>query len=113
MAAVKWDLSTRFAPRGEEGIATTKEPTVPWADISVSGSSCPKSDGVEMKVEADHQSIQMGYDDEHQAEDGGAMQEGNTHSTGVASEQSEERGVVGRSDVRNDAKAPCVESRRR
>ena len=43
-----------------------------------------------MEVEADHQSIQNGYGDEHQAEDGEAMQEDNTHSNGVASEQSEE-----------------------
>ena len=41
------------------------------------------------------------------------MQEDNTHLTGVASEQSEEpeQGAVGGSDVRNDAKAPCVEGR--
>jgi len=64
-------------------------------------------------VEADHQNIQTGYGDEYQAEDEKAMQEDNTHSTGVASEQSEEpeRGAVGGSEVRNDAKAPCVEGR--
>jgi len=41
------------------------------------------------------------------------MQEDNTNSTGVASEQSEdpERGAVGGSDVRNSAKAPCVAGR--
>ena len=63
--------------------------------------------------EADHQSTQTGYDDERRAEDGEAMQTDNTHSTGVASEQSEEpeRGAVGGSDVRNDTKAPCVEGR--
>ena len=39
------------------------------------------------------------------------MQEDNTNSTGLASEKSEapERGAVGESDVRNNAKAPCVE----
>ena len=63
--------------------------------------------------EADEQSIRTGYGDEHQAEDGEVMQQDNTHSTGVASEQSAEpeRGAVGGSDVRNDAKAPCVEGR--
>ena len=63
--------------------------------------------------EADEQSVQTGYGDEHQAEDGEVMQQDNTHSTGVASEQSAEpeRGAVGGSDVRNDAKAPCVEGR--
>ena len=41
------------------------------------------------------------------------MQEDNTHSTGVASEHSEEpeRGAVGGSDIRNNAKAPCVARR--
>jgi hypothetical protein len=41
------------------------------------------------------------------------MQEDNTHSAGVASEQSEEpeEGAVGRSDFRNDAKVPCVVGR--
>jgi len=41
------------------------------------------------------------------------MQEDNTHSTGVASEQCEEleQRAVGGSNVRNDAKAPCVEGR--
>jgi len=64
--------------------------------------------------EADQQSIKMGYGDERQAEYEEEVQEDNMHSTGVASEQSEEpeRGAVGGSDVRNDAKAPCVEGRR-
>ena len=55
----------------------------------------------------------MGYGDERRAEDGEAMQTDNTPSTGAAPEQSEEleRGAVGGSDVRNDAKAPCVERR--
>jgi len=41
------------------------------------------------------------------------MQEDNTHSSGIASEQSEEpaRCAVGGCDVRNNAKAPCVEGR--
>ena len=62
---------------------------------------------------ADQQSIQTGFGDEHQAEDEEAMQEDNTNSIGVASEQSDEteRGAVGGSDVRNNAKAPCVEGR--
>jgi len=62
---------------------------------------------------ADQQSIQTGFGDEHQAEDEEAMQEDNRNSIGVASEQSDEteRGAVGGSDVRNNAKAPCVEGR--
>ena len=102
-----------MAPRGEEwGVETTKEPTVPWADIAVSVNWSSWSDGRE-KEEADQQSIQTGYGDKHQAEDVEEMREDNTHSTGVASEQSEEpeRGAVGGSDVRNNVKAPCVEGR--
>ena len=57
--------------------------------------------------------MQTGYGDEHRADDEEAMHEGNTNSTGVASEQSEETevGAVGGSDVRNNAKAPCVDGR--
>jgi len=60
--------------------------------------------------EADHQSTETGYGDEHQAENGEVMQEDNKQSTGVASEQSEEpeQGGLGGSDVRNDAKAPAL-----
>jgi len=96
--------------RRRVGIETTKEPTVSWTDIAVIGNRSPRSDGGK---DADQQSIQTSYGDEHQAEDGEAMQEDNTHSTGIASEQSEEpeRGAVGGSDVRNNAKAPCVEGR--
>jgi len=94
------------------GFETTKDPKASWTDIAVIGNRCPRTDrGVEK--EADQQSIQTGYDDEHQAEDGEAMQEDNTHSTGVAPELSEETelGAVGGSDIRNNAKAPCVEGR--
>ena len=96
------------------GVETTKEPTVSWADIVVSGNRCPRSDGGVKEKEADQQSTQSGCDDEHQAEDEEAMQEDTTNSTGVASEQSDEpeRGAVGGSDVRNNAKAPCVEGDR-
>jgi len=92
------------------GVETTKEPTVSWADTAVSGNMSPRSDGGEKEEEADQQNIQTGYGDEHQAEDGEAMQEDNTHSTGVASGQSEEpqRDAVGGSDVRNNAKAPAL-----
>jgi len=92
---------------------TTKEPTVSWPDIAVSGNRSPMSDGLEKEEEADQQTIQTGYGDEHQAEDGETMQEDNTHSTGVASQQSEEteRGGVGGSDVRNNGKALCVAGR--
>jgi len=78
-----------------------------------SGTGSPRSDGGEKEEEVDHQSTQTGYGDEHQAENREAMQEDNTHSTGVASEHSEEpeQGAVGRSDVRNDAKAPCIDGR--
>ena len=51
------------------GIETTKEPTVSWVDIAVSGNRSPRSDGG-VKEETDQQSIQTGYGDEHQAEDG-------------------------------------------
>jgi len=63
-----------------------------------------------VKEEADQQSIQTGYGDGHQAEEEEAMQGDNKNSTGVASEQSEEpeRGAVGGSDVRNNAKAPAL-----
>ena len=99
--------------RRRVGVATTKEPTLPWADFAVSGTRSPRSDGGGKEEEANHQSIQTGYGDEHQAEDSEAVQEDNTHSTGVASEQSEEteRGAVGGSDVQNNAKAPCVKGR--
>jgi len=95
------------------GFETTKEPKVSWADIAVSGNRSPRSDGGLKEREANQQTIQTGYDDEHQAEDEEAMQEDNTNSTVVASEQSEEpkRGAVCGSDVRNNAKAPCVEGR--
>jgi len=97
--------------RRRVGVETTKGSTLSWADVAVSGTRSLRSDGGQ--EEADHQSTQTGYVDEHQAENGEAMQEDNTHSTGVASEQSEEpeQGAVGRSDVRNDAKAPFVEGR--
>jgi len=68
------------------GVATTKEPTVSWVNIVVSGTRSPRSDEGAKEVEADHQSIQTGYGEERQAEDGDAMQEDNTHSTGVATE---------------------------
>jgi len=99
--------------RRRVGVVTTKEPAVSWAGIAVSGTRSPRSDGGVKEVEADHQSVQTGYGGEQQAEDGEAMQEDNMHSTVVASEQSEEpeRGAVGRSDVRNDAKAPCIKGR--
>jgi len=95
--------------RRRVGVERTKEPTLSWADIAVSKNRSPRSDGGE-KEEADQPSIQMGYGDKHQAEDGEALQEDNTHSTGVASEQSEEpeRGAVGESDRRNKAKAPAL-----
>jgi hypothetical protein len=91
------------------GVETTKEPTVSWADIAVIGNRSPSSDEGD-EEEADQQCIQTGCGDEHRADDGEAMQEDNTNSTGVASEQSEdpERGAVGGSEVRNNAKAPCV-----
>ena len=99
--------------RRRVGVATTKDPTVSRSDIAVSGTRSPRSDEGVKEEEANHQSIQTSYGDEHQAEDGEAVQEDNTHSTGVALEQSEEteRGAVGGSDVRNDAKAPCIEER--
>ena len=98
--------------RRRVGLAKTKEPTVSWADIAVSGIRNPRTGGEE-EEEADRQSIQMGYGDQHQAEDDDAMQEGNTHSTDVASERGEEPEwcTVGVSVVRNDAKSPCVERR--
>ena len=98
--------------RRRVGIATTKKPTVSWADIAGSGTRSAWCDGGE-EEEADHQSTQTGYGDEHQAEDGEAMQEDNTRPTGVTSEHSEEqeRGAVDGSYVRNDKKAPCVEGR--
>jgi len=113
IAAVKRDISTRFAPRGEEwalkrpGSPQYHGPTLRQVEIGVRG----LIEGE--KEEADQQSKQTGYGDKHQAEDGEAMQEDNTHSTGVASEQSEEpeRGTVGGSDVRNTAKAACVEGK--
>ena len=77
----------------------------------VGGNRSPKSGGREKEVEADHQSAQTGYGNEHQVEDEEAMQEDNTHSTDVASAQSEEpeRCAVGGTDGRNEAKAPCVD----
>jgi len=52
-------------------VAKTKEPTISWADIAVSGTRSPRSDGgEEEEKEADHQRIQTGYGDEYQAEDG-------------------------------------------
>ena len=71
-------------------VATTKVSTVSWAEIAVSGTRSPWSVGRTKEEEADHQNIRTGYGDEHQAEDGEAVQEDNTHSTDVASEQSEE-----------------------
>jgi len=101
--------------RRRVGVATTKQLTVAWADIAVNGkrSLSPKSDGGVKEKEADQQSIETGYGDEHGAKDEEVMQEDNTHSTGVTSEQSEEpeRGAVGGSDFRNYAKAPCVDGR--
>jgi hypothetical protein len=95
------------------GVETTKEPTVIWADIAVSRYRSPRSDGGVKEKEEDQQSIQTGYGDKHQAEDGEAMQGDNKHSTGIASEQRKVlgRGAVGGSDVPNNAKAPCVEGR--
>ena len=95
------------------GVETTKEHTVSWADIAVSGNRSPSSDGGVKEKEAGKRSIQTGYGDDHQAEDEEAMQEDNTKLTGVASERSEEpeRGAVGGSDFRNNAKAPCVKGR--
>jgi hypothetical protein len=91
------------------GVATTKEPTVSWADIEVSGTRSQRSDGgeKELESEADHNNVKAGYGDNLKAEDVEAMQEGNMHSTGVASEESEEpeQGAVGGSDVRNGVKA--------
>jgi len=91
-------------------VETTNEPTVSYSEIAVSGNRSPRSDG-ELEEEAD--SIQTGYGDERQAENGEAMQEDKTHSTAVVSENSEEpeRGAVGGNDARNNAKAPCVERR--
>ena len=96
----------------KSGVETIKEPTVSWADFAVSGTRSPRSYGGE-KEEAHHQSIQTGYGDEHQVEDGKEIQEHNTHSTGVVSEKSEEleRGAIGGSDYRNNRKVPCVEGR--
>jgi len=74
--------------RRREGAAPTKEPAVSRADIAASGNR--ESDGGVKEKEADQQSIQTGYGDEHRADDEKAMQEDNTNSTGVASEQSEE-----------------------
>ena len=52
MAAVKRDISTRFTTRGEDcGVETTKEPTVSWAEIAVSGNSSPNSVGGVMEKE--------------------------------------------------------------
>jgi len=39
--------------------------------------------------------LTVGYGDEQQAKDGESIQEDNTHSTGVASEQIEEKNGVG------------------
>ena len=75
-----------FPKRQRMGVATTKEPTVSWSDIAVSGTRSPRSDGGVKEEEEDQQSTQMGYVDEHQAENGEAMQEDNTFSTGVAPE---------------------------
>jgi len=99
--------------RQRVGVETTKEPTVSWADIAVSGNRRPKSDGAVKEKEADQQSSQTGYANEHHAEDDEAMQEDNTNSTGVASEQSKEpeRGAVGGSNIWNNVKAPCVDGR--
>jgi len=72
--------------RRRVGVATTEEPTLSWADIAVSGTRSLWSDGGVKEEEADHQSTQSGYGDEHQAENGEAMQEDNTFSTGVAPE---------------------------
>ena len=54
-----------------------------------------------------------GSDGLRRSKDEEAMQADNTHSTGLSSEQNEEpeRGAVGGSDVRNDAKAQCVKGR--
>ena len=65
--------------RRRVGFATTKEPTLSWANTAVSGTRSPRSDGGEKEVQADHQSIQTGYGDENQAEDGEAMQDNNTY----------------------------------
>ena len=83
--------------RRRVGVETTKDHTVSWADIAVSGNRSPMSD--EGEKEADQQSIQTGYGEEHQA-DVEVLQEDNTHSTCVASEKSEELewGAVGGSE---------------
>jgi len=99
--------------RRRVGVETTKEPKVSWADKAVSGNMSPKTKVGVNEKEADQQSIQTGYGDENRAEDEEAMQEDNTNSTGLASEQSEEpeRGTGGGSDVRNNAKTSCVDGR--
>ena len=63
MAAVKRAHFKEVCPeRPEEGVETSKEHTVAWADIAISGNRSPWSDGT-AEVEADHQSIQAGYGD--------------------------------------------------
>jgi hypothetical protein len=65
------DFNQICPKRRRVGVETTKEPTVSWADIAVSGNRSPRSDGEEEEEEAaDQQNIQTGYGDEHQAEDG-------------------------------------------
>jgi len=95
------------------GVERTKELTSSWVDIAVSGNRRPKSGGGVKEKEADQQSIQTGNDDEQRAEDEEAMREDNMNSTGVASEQNEEpeQDAVGGSDVRKNAKTPCVGGR--
>ena len=94
------------------GVETSKEPTLTWTVIAVSEIRSPRSDG-RMVKEANQQSLQTGYGDKRQTQDGEAVQVDNTHSTGVSSARSEEpeRGAVGGSDAWNNGNAPCVERR--
>ena len=105
MAAVKRKFQTGLPQEAKSG---------GWNDqgheIAASAYRCPWSDG---GVEEEVDSIQTGYSDERQAQNGEAMQKDRMHSTAVVSEQSEEpeRGAVSGNDARNNAKAPCVEGR--